>query len=90
MPLSNGEAFVDDDDDDRHIPPLLVAGGLNPREHRKCLCVSHRAWHIANTQWRHLMLAWSSASPTPSPLLASGLYLEAAGEGQNLHPLLRH
>ena len=78
------------DDDNRHIPPLLVAGGLNPIVHRKCLCVSHRTWRTANTRQRHLTLASFSASPTPSPVLGSGLFSDAARERQNLHLLLRH
>lgn len=68
MPLPNGDFFVDDDDDDdkKHIPPLLVAGGLNPTVHRKRLRVLHRAWHVASTQWWHLIFVELAASPIPA------------------------
>lgn len=67
-----------------HIPPLLVAGGLNPIVHREVsvcftenLAYSKQPAEAPNTC---LVLGLS----TPSPLLRSDLFSDVAREGTKL------
>ena len=90
MPLSNGDVFVDDDDDNRPHTSSSSGWRIKPNSTQEVfVCFTENlacSKQLAEAPNACLVLGLSILSP----LLGSGLFSDAAREGRNLHPFLRH